>query len=57
MATTAEEVTKRNYRKMLKQLGASAFFGIVSVLIVMINKTVLTVHKLVNCIYILINAH
>lgn len=45
MATTAEEVTKRNYRKMLKQLGASAFFGIVSVLIVMINKTVLTVHK------------
>ena len=44
MDSSTSEVRK-NYLFMLKQLGSSFFFGIVSILIVMVNKTVLTVHK------------
>jgi hypothetical protein len=33
--------------KMLRQIGASVFFGISSVLIITVNKTVLTTYKLV----------
>ena len=35
--------------KMLRQIGASVFFGISSVLIITVNKTVLTTYKLVLC--------
>ena len=33
--------------KMLRQIGASVFFGVSSVLIITVNKTVLTTYKLV----------
>ena len=33
--------------KLLRQLGASVFFGVSSVLIITVNKTVLTTYKLV----------
>ncbi len=36
---------------MMKQLGSSVLFGIISILIVMVNKTVLTVHKYVITAY------
>ena len=35
-------------RKMLRQIGASVFFGVSSVLIITVNKTVLTSYKLVH---------
>lgn len=36
--------------KMLRQIGASVFFGVSSVLIITVNKTVLTTYKLVACL-------
>ena len=33
------------YIMMMKQVGASVFFGVTSILIVMVNKTVLTSYK------------
>ena len=40
-----EKVKRERYVLMMKQVGASAFFGIVSILIVMVNKTVLTTYQ------------
>ena len=41
------------FAKMLRQIGASIFFGVSSVLIITVNKTVLTTYRSV----VLINAH
>ena len=41
-------MSKSKYmRDMLKQVGASLFFGLSSLLIVVVNKTVLTTYRLV----------
>ncbi len=42
-----QDSRRASYSIMMKQLGASLLFGIISILIVMVNKTVLTVHKYV----------
>lgn len=45
--------------QLLRQVGASVFFGVSSVLIITVNKTVLTTYKLVvpaYCVSVLINA-
>lgn len=48
---SSEESGTRNkgemMNKLLRQLGASVFFGVSSVLIITVNKTVLTTYKLV----------
>ena len=44
-----EESTKKiqaaMWAKLLKQLGASVFFGVSSILIITVNKTVLTTYR------------
>ena len=44
MATDSPAAHAR-YIIMMKQVGASVFFGVTSILIVMVNKTVLTTYK------------
>lgn len=40
-----EKVERERYVLMMKQIGASVFFGVISILIVMVNKTVLTTYQ------------
>ena len=40
-----DKAANDRYRLMMQQVGASVFFGVVSVLIVMVNKTVLTTYQ------------
>ncbi|XP_003382951.1 PREDICTED: UDP-N-acetylglucosamine/UDP-glucose/GDP-mannose transporter-like [Amphimedon queenslandica] len=48
MAGNVESQQEKNlnerYKLMMKQVGASVFFGVISILIVMVNKTVLTTY-------------
>lgn len=47
-ARSASGASREMVEKMLRQIGASVFFGVSSVLIITVNKTVLTTYKLVQ---------
>ena len=47
-ATMRPKTKQEMFSKMLRQLGASVFFGISSILIITVNKTVLTSYKSVQ---------
>lgn len=40
-----DDLHEQRYKLMMKQIGASVFFGITSIIIVMVNKTVLTTYQ------------
>ena len=45
MAAAETPAAQARYIRMMKQVGASVFFGVTSILIVMVNKAVLTTYK------------